>query len=288
MALECRNGRSYYYESRRVGGRVLKQYCGAGACAVLMAQCEMETRQERNAERDSQKCRLLRQQKRTAKLREWLADAARVTADAMEAAGWHQHKHEWRRKRGARMDALQTTKPDSLPWYEPALRNAAGSLDKATAAKAANGDASAIPAVDEYLKNPAALALWGDTGRRTLQRWIMKRAGECLIQQRAMLKHAEELRDRLTGPNPDALTQLVAERVVMAWFVAYYIEERYAVVLDTLVTSPTLHKLHKTFLAQLELVNRNLMSACKTLAKVRRAKFPDMLAVVSLATPPMS
>ncbi len=155
MTLENRDGRTYYYESQRVGRRVVKRYWGSGACAVVMAQYDTLMRQERRADRDFKKRRLLRQKRRTAKLRQWLADAARVTADALVAAGWHQHKHEWRHKRGATVGALQTTtQPAPLPWYEPALRSAAGHLDQTIDAKAAKGDPSALRAVEDYLRNP--------------------------------------------------------------------------------------------------------------------------------------
>jgi hypothetical protein len=163
------------------------------------------------------------------------------------------------------------------------LARAAGALDDAAQEKAAKGDTSAIPAVDEFLRNPAAVALWGDVGRRVLQKWVRRYAGPCLTTQRAMLAFAADLRDRLAGPNPDPLVQLVAERVVVAWVVASYAEVRYERVIDNLLRLPQQHKL---FLAEIGLANRHLLNACRTLAKVKKAMLPDVLALVNV-TPPV-
>ena len=35
---------------------------------------------------------------------------------------------------------------------------------------------------------------------------------------------------------------------------------------------------------RIEMANRNLLAACRTLAKVKKAKLPDVLAVVSVGT----
>lgn len=276
MALETRKGRTYYYTSERVGGRVVKRYWGGGPAAPAMATLDRLAREERL----DATAAVARRRKRNAKLRGWLEGVARAVGAALTTAGWHQHKREWRKKRGATMGQIATTGP--LRWSGPELARDAGDLDKATADKAAKGDTSVVRAVDEFLRKPAAVALWGDIGRRLLQRWVRQYAGSCLTTERAMLAFAADLRDRLAGPNPDALAQLVAERVVIAWVAAAVVEHRYAALLDKLLT---LHAQHKLFLAQVELMHRNLTSACRTLAKVRRAHLPDVVALVNVNPP---
>jgi hypothetical protein len=44
MAWEQRGGRPYYYQSRRVNGRVVKEYVGAGPYAALQAHVEKSNR----------------------------------------------------------------------------------------------------------------------------------------------------------------------------------------------------------------------------------------------------
>ena len=51
MGLVIRNGRAYFQESYRVGGRVTSRYCGAGEVALLLAVFREEDRREREAER---------------------------------------------------------------------------------------------------------------------------------------------------------------------------------------------------------------------------------------------
>jgi hypothetical protein len=282
MAIEQRNGRTYYYTSERVAGRVVRCYRGSGPAAAAMAWLDGLYREDRESDARDRARRLARRRKWNAKVRGWLAAVAARVAEALRAAGWHQHKREWRRKRGATMGIPATTEQGRPRWLVLDLRTSAGPLDPATAEKSAKGDRSALPAVDEYLSNPAAAALWGDMGRRLLESWVKKFAGKDLLSERALLGFAADLRDRLAGPNPDALVQLVAERVVVAWVTAHVVENRYLRVLDRLIGLPT-H--HRAFLAQVEMVNRNLLSACRALAKVRRAGLPEVLALVNVNPP---
>ncbi len=280
MAMERRNGRVYYYTSRRIGQAVVRHYDGAGPAAELCARMADIERETRKLDRCEQADRWERLKRKSAKLRGWIESVNRVIGDALRAAGWHQHRWEWRRKRGADVTALATVGTSPPSWLGDELAKSAGWLDPATAEKAAKGDRSVGPAVAEYLKNPAAAALWGDMGRRVLQRWVSRYAGSCLTTERALLVFANELRGRLAGPNADALVFLVAERVVLGWVVLNYFENSYLRVMDTALG--TQHKFH---LARIDLAHRSMMAACRTLAKVRRANLPDVLALVNV-TPP--
>jgi hypothetical protein len=279
MALESRNGRVYYYTSQRVGGAVVRRYWGSGQLARSIAEYDAQLREDKKLRALDRKDRANRRAARAAELRDWLARVNEVVAEALTAAGWHRHhRGEWRKKRGATMTTT-TTQPR---WYGPELAEASGTLDPATAAKAEKGDRSVTAAVDEFLSRPAAAALWGDLGRRVLQRWVAKFAGSNLLTERALLRFAADLRDRLAGPHPDPLVQLVAERVVVAWVAANYVEHRYHLVFEKLLGLPAQHRV---FLAEIELMNRNLMSACRTLAKVKKARLPDVLALVKVVPP---
>jgi hypothetical protein len=87
MPWKIRNGRPYYYQSVRDGGRVRSKYAGAGKVAVAAAG---------NAESDRRR---------------------RAEAEALESAGFHKHKRgEWRRKRtGDEADALPIEVPEPRP-----------------------------------------------------------------------------------------------------------------------------------------------------------------------------
>src|SRR5262249_26227675 len=282
MGLERRNGRVCYYTCERVGRSVVKRYWGAGDLARTIAKLDALTRERRKLRSLQQKDRAARLIGRGAKLRGWLTRMNGVVAEAMTAAGWHLHNRgEGRRKRGATMTTVAaTTQPR---WHGPELAKAAGALDAATAEKARKGDRSVVAAVDTFLDRPAAVALWGDMGRRVLHRWVTRYAGSCLTTERALLQFAADLRDRLTGPDPDALGQLVAGRGGSAWGRAGYAGLPYQKVCEKRLRLPAQHKM---FLAEVESANRHLLSACRTLAKVKKAMLPDVLALVNVAPPP--
>src|SRR5690606_27129478 len=96
MAWEERNGRSYYYQKRREGERVVSQYIGAGYVATLAAQLDQIERERRAAER----AQWHRQQAVHAALDSEIAEYARlvqtITAAVLLASGCHRPKRQWR------------------------------------------------------------------------------------------------------------------------------------------------------------------------------------------------
>jgi hypothetical protein len=88
-----RNGRLYFYRARRIGGRVVKRYVGAGKAGEMAARMDAERRAERSEEMQ------WRQQfdlasRMLATLGEECDDLAR---SALAEAGLYQHHREWRR-----------------------------------------------------------------------------------------------------------------------------------------------------------------------------------------------
>ena len=278
MGLVQRGGRVYYYLSKRINGRVVTRYQGAGAAADLLSRFAALARDRRETEAADRRAKDDEFRGRTARYRTWLDGVAGIVADALRAAGWHQHRREWRRRRGAVMSGVAVRVGDAGTWVPAEVSAAAGPLDPDARARAGKGDRSALPAVDAYLGNPAAVALWGDVGRHVLQKWARRTAGGDLTVERAVLRAASDLRARLAGPDPSALDVLVAERVVLAWVFAHWCEYQYAGSLDGLNVR------HSEFhLKRIDLAGRHLLAACRTLAKVRRSRLPDVLALVSVA-----
>lgn len=215
-------------------------------------------------------------QKSNAKLREWIGRVNAVVGEAMRAAGWHQHKREWRRKRGATMGTLVSGNDIYGTWVGSDLRTAAGELPPEVEAKAAKGDKSVLPAIDEFLRNPAAVQLWGDVGRQVLVK-LAHKYSDGLAHQQAFVRFASDLRTRLAGENPSALETLLAERVVLSWAFLNWADAVYVSSCDKLTL-----KQSEFHIKRIELANRNLMTAVKTLAKVQRRNVPDVLALVKM------
>ncbi len=100
MAWESRRGGQYYYQKKRIGGRVVSEYVGVGAFAQALSCLEAADQTERAVEQEW---------KREARRREEEADAALdavtdmatiLTTAALLAAGCHTHRGQWRRRRG--------------------------------------------------------------------------------------------------------------------------------------------------------------------------------------------
>jgi len=101
VGLEKRNGRVYYYKSRRDGEKVRKVYVGAGDCAQLAARQDEAKRLRREEEVAYWDAECERLERSAAFLQE-LEEAAEVLTWAhLLASGFHQYKGQWRRQRGA-------------------------------------------------------------------------------------------------------------------------------------------------------------------------------------------
>jgi hypothetical protein len=104
MAWEKRErGGLYYTRSKKVNGRVVREYVGGGHLAEVTARMDAEERRHREEE-----AALWRKERERLEaldgLTEELYEAGEVLAKAaLLAAGYHQHKRgEWRKRRGAR------------------------------------------------------------------------------------------------------------------------------------------------------------------------------------------
>ena len=90
----------YYTRSKRVNGRVVREYVGAGEVAALVAQMDALERQKREVERNALRAERAEVEALDAPL-DRLDDLAELLAHAaLVVTGFHQHKRgEWRRRR---------------------------------------------------------------------------------------------------------------------------------------------------------------------------------------------
>lgn len=184
MGWEERNGNRYYYRKRREGDRVRSEYVGAGGVALAYALARVEDRRAARATAAAL----------DALFRTTDDACGRLMASAvalLEAAGFHRHKRQWRRRR------MTTTQLD-LPQSQ------------------ATGLPPALPATGD-----------GDLGR--IAREFVCRAalgGEtCDEELLARVKaSAERVKDRAAGPNPTVIEELLAERVGINWVAVHVLD----------------------------------------------------------------
>jgi hypothetical protein len=93
----------YYTRSKKVNGRVVREYVGTGRLADLVARMDALERQQREAERAARQAERAELEALDAPLNELNDLADLVARAALVAAGYHRHKRgEWRRRRAQR------------------------------------------------------------------------------------------------------------------------------------------------------------------------------------------
>ena len=101
MAWETRpRGGRYYTRSRRINGRVIREYVGAGLAGDLAAAADARARAERHARQAAWRAEWKRIEFALAPLEEYWDSVETLTRASLVLAGYHRHhRGEWRRKR---------------------------------------------------------------------------------------------------------------------------------------------------------------------------------------------
>ena len=90
----------YYTRSRRVDGRVVREYVGRGPLAESIAQADEAGREARRLERGREREELERDRRLDETFSTYSAGVDELLRGVLEAAGYHRHKRgEWRRLR---------------------------------------------------------------------------------------------------------------------------------------------------------------------------------------------
>ena len=101
MALETRNGRgAYFTRTKRVGGRVVREYVASGQTALLIASVEAERRKAEAFRKQSERDELDRAKSIEDTLDTICQIGDTVAEAVLLAAGFHRHHAgEWRKRR---------------------------------------------------------------------------------------------------------------------------------------------------------------------------------------------
>ena len=94
-----RGNRRYYYRSRRVDGRVVKEYVGRGPAAELAAEQDADARAKRDAQRTAERGHRHQHEAAVNRLAGFAEWCDMLVAGALLVAGLHNHRGEWRRRR---------------------------------------------------------------------------------------------------------------------------------------------------------------------------------------------
>ncbi len=102
MAWETRQrGGRYYTRSKKVHGRVIREYVGTGLVGELAAAADERERAERQAQQAAWRAECERIESAIAPLEEFCDVVETLARASLLLAGYHRHhRGEWRRKRG--------------------------------------------------------------------------------------------------------------------------------------------------------------------------------------------
>ena len=90
----------YYTRSRRVDGRVVREYVGRGPLAEIIAQADEAEREARRLERGREREQMEQDRELDDLFGAYSAGVDELLRSVLEAAGYHRHKRgEWRRRR---------------------------------------------------------------------------------------------------------------------------------------------------------------------------------------------
>jgi hypothetical protein len=90
----------YYSRSRKVCGRVVREYCGSGVIGEACALIDADRRALREEERAAWRCQKAEAEALEADLAKLQELTDLLARAALAAAGYHQHKRgEWRKRR---------------------------------------------------------------------------------------------------------------------------------------------------------------------------------------------
>ena len=99
MAWEARGSRRYYTRSKRVNGRVVREYVGTGAVAELAAAADALRRADRRAASEARRAEEARWRAALTPLVELCRAADLMARATLLAAGYHRHsRSSWRKR----------------------------------------------------------------------------------------------------------------------------------------------------------------------------------------------
>jgi hypothetical protein len=104
MPWETRRTHRYYYTKRRLAGRVISDYVGAGEAAEVIATLEALHREQRIAQQHERRCEQESRRALDTEIDRLGAAIRLLVAAALLASGYHTHKGQWRLRHERRQD----------------------------------------------------------------------------------------------------------------------------------------------------------------------------------------
>jgi hypothetical protein len=139
--------------------------------------------------------------------------------------------------------------------------------------RAAKGDAAVLPVVRQLFDADSGLGLrlveiFGNSFASARDSMIRFAAGKDLMSQEGMRRKIDALVGDLAGPNPTPLERILCERIVLCWLEVNELDRRYIDPSDLTFKDAEYRESRRDH------AHKRFLSACKTLATVRKLGLP--------------
>jgi hypothetical protein len=302
MAWEVRGNHSYYYRSRREGGRVVKEYLGAGEAARAIAALERMDRERAGEEARRWRQERARQDAVDALLLAFCACVSDAVTAALERAGYYRHdRGPWRKRRRGRgpggtpersEEGSAVTLRDEVK-QEKAIRAAGVPAEHGERVGIVQAYVTGTEKQKEKLRSQAVAIVRAHPeefglgyGSAVSPIMDLISDGDAVVREilagEVKAKRAE-LRAECRGGTPSALEGLLIERVLACWLhLSYYERAHCRAMADrtrglSIVQAEFQQK-------RIESAQRRYLSAVKALAQVRRLQLPAVQVALPGAT----
>jgi hypothetical protein len=265
MGWEWRNGRCYYYTKKRIDGRVVSRYMGDfGAVTEMLRQ---EKAAEVKAERVAWQCRKAMEKQFDEQVDAACRELRQLRERLLLAAGYHQHKGQWRKKRmGKAQEALTRGEPQAATQLE-VLRQAIKlefSLEFA--------EKPSFEAQREYRElleqHPEHAANLGDLVKRATSQLLSETWRSRGATRLSVENYVEQLKAEHGYETASLLEKTVIDEMALAWMRLYYVQEQQTAATHRQTGFRADHV--EYWDRRVMYAQRRFLRACESLARVRK------------------
>jgi hypothetical protein len=259
--------RGYYYRSRKVDGRVEREYIGTGPMAEVAAIEDEYRRLEKERRRIELQTLAVSLDELDARVGRLDRAIDLLVSCALVLCGCRRHRRQWRR-RGKAMPNEMIPAGNKI-GAPPSQQEATDAIRKAE-----QGDRKALSLLRRYLKHPSVLARFKSSAESILRHTLgMRLEPEKKVQPEVLRRQAEVLAEQLAGPGASVLERLLADRIATCKLHVEIMEIEAARNLDPRVTL--------LFEKAADRASRRYLGAIKALTQLRKLA-PDLAVLVSV------
>lgn len=265
MAWEQRGNNRYLYRKVWLNGKVKSEYIGAGYHAELIAQSDEQTALQRDLVRNAEREECRRQTAIDNEIKQHGGKLRQLVESVLVAAGFHQHKRQWRKKR-----MLRVSSPSEL----------ASLVSKTYGKKPKREDIEALQAA--LVQYPEAAARLGNLSLHVQVTILRRMFGELNHGlELAVAEHCSQLKLQLGYDSSNPIERAMIDHVVVCWLRQAETEMRYESLMNE--SSVTLTR-QEHWEKRLAMTQQRYLRAVESLAKVRRLLSSAPLAQINIAS----